>query len=281
MEEHAIVVDGDVLVGNYAELGFGIIAKLVVAGEHVKITGNIVSDEEVRIDMWSEITGDAVAKTDAYLGEYVTITGKLVVAGDLNVGHDVKINGGYDVKGYLTVRRPLPVYLFLIFYLMTLLSMGREEEVEKAMEELFSEDESGNKVMSIPDRTKITLDMIKTLSSAYIGSHCKLMGNIRARSVSLGNHNTLFGSVRSVGEITAGGWNTIHGNIVSKKKVYVGRNSRVLGKITAASIILHETARVDGALAAEAGTILERDDIEGLDDDGKKLFYGFTLLEAV
>lgn len=281
MEEHSIVVDGDVLLGNYVELGFGIIAKMVVAGEHVKINGNIVSEEEVRIDMWSEITGDVRAKTDAFLGEYVTITGKLVVTGDLDVGHDVKINGGYNAKGYLTVRRPLPVYLFVIFYLMTLLSMGREEEVEKAMEELFSEDESGNKVMSMPDKTKISLDMIKTLSPAYIGSHCRLMGNIRARSVSMGHHNTLFGSVRSVGEIIAGGWNTIHGNIVSKKNVYVGRNSRVLGKITAASIVLHETARIDGALLAEGGTTVERDDLEELDDAGKRIFYGFTLLEAI
>lgn len=281
MEEHSIVVDGDVLVGNYADLSFGLIARTVVAGEHVKINGNILSENDIRVDMWSEITGEVRTKGDAYLGEFVKINGKLFAAGNLDVGNNVNISGGYDVKGWLVVRNPLPVVMFIFFYMMALLRLGNEEEVEKALEELFSDDTPENKLMSIPNRTKISLESIKTTTRAIIGSHCRLLGNIRARSVSIGNHVTLFGSIRTTGSITTGAGCTVHGNIISREKVKIGRNCRVLGKITSDAIVLHESSRVDGTLISSNGVTVERDDLEGLDDFGKKLFYGFTLLENI
>ncbi len=280
MEEHAIVVDGDVLVGNYAELSFGIIAKTVVAGEHVKINGSIISEEDVRIDMWSEITGDVRTKTDAYLGEFVKVDGKLF-ADNLDVGKNVKISGGYDVKGWLVVRNPLPVLMFIYFYMMALLSLGKEEEVKKALEELFSEAAPSNRFMSVPNRTKISLEAIKTITPAIIGSRCRLLGNIRARSVSMGKHVTLFGSIHAKESITAGARCIIHGNIVSMEKVNIGRNCRILGKINADSIVMHETSKVDGILAALNGVTVEKDDLDGLDDIEKRLFYGFMLLEEM
>lgn len=281
MEEHSIVVEGDVLVGNYTELGFGLIGNSVVAGEHVKINGNILSENDVRIDLWSEIAGDVRTKTDAYIGEFVSIKGKLHAAGSLDVGNNVKIDGGYDVKGWIIVRNPLPMLMFVFFYLMALLQMGNEEEVEKALDELFSEDEPANRVMSIPNRTRMDLEMIKTTSRAVVGSHCRLLGNIRARSISMGNHVTLFGSIRTTGGITAGSGCTIHGNLDSREKVRIGRNCRILGKITADSVILHESSKVDGNLIAANGVTIEHDDLEGLNDIDKNLFYGFILLEEL
>ena len=279
MEEHSILVDGDVLVGNYSELGYGLIAKSVVAGEHVRINGNIISESDIRIDMWSEITGEVRTKTDAYLGEFVKINGKLFAAGNLDVGNDVTISGGYEVKGWLVVRNPLPVVMFIFFYMMALLRLGSEEEVEKALEELFSDDMPENKVMVVPNRAKIDLEATKTTTRAIIGNHCKLVGNIRARSISVGNHVTLFGSIRTTGNITTGAGCTIHGNLASREKVKIGRNCNVLGKVTADSILVHESSRVDGDLIAANGVTIEQDDLEGLDDLEKKLFYGFMLLE--
>ena len=280
MEEHSIVVDGDVLIGNYADLSFGLIANTIVAGEHVKIKGNIISEKEVRIDMWSEITGDVRTKTDAYLGEFVKINGKLIAAGNLDVGNNVKISNGYDIKGWLVVRNPLPFIMFIFFYLMALLHMGNEEEVEKALEELFLEEEvTYNRVMVIPNKTQINLQMIKTTSPAVIGNHCRMSGNIMSRSLLMGNYVTLFGSVRTSGAISIGAGSTIHGNLVSREVVRIGRNCRVLGKITADSVIMHETAQVDGTLTTSKGTTMEHDDLEGLDEMEMNLFYGFTLLE--
>ena len=282
MEEHSIVVQGDVLVGNYAELGYGLIANLIVAGEHVKINGNVISRDDVRVDMWSEIKGEVRTKSDAYLGEFVKITGKLFAAGNLDVGNNVKIDGGYDVKGWLVVRQPLPVVMFIFLYMMALLQLGSEEEVEKALEELFSDNTPDNKLLSIPNRAKIDLDTIRANTRAIVGSHCRLLGNFRSRSMSMGNHDTLFGSIRTSGDISIGKGCTIHGNLISTKgKVRIGRNSRILGKITANSIVLHETSKADGALAALNGVTIEQDDMEGFGDIEIKLFYGFLLLEDV
>jgi len=204
IEEHSIVVQGDVLVGNYAELGFGLIANLIVAGEHVKINGNIISQDDVRIDNWSEIKGEIRTKSDVYLGEFVKISGKLFAAGNLDVGNNVKIDGGYDVKGWLVVRQPLPVVMFIYLYMMAPLQFGSEEEVEKALQELFSDNTPENKILAIPNRAKIDLDTIRTSTRARIGSYSRLLGNIRARSMHMGNHDTLFGSIRTTGDITIG-----------------------------------------------------------------------------
>ncbi len=280
MEEHSIVVKGDVLVGNYAELCYGLIARGVIAGEHVKVSGNIISEGDVRIDMWSEITGDVRTKTDAYLGEFVNISGKLFSDGNLDVGNNVKINSGYDVKGWIVVRNPLPVTMFIFLYFLALLRLGNEEEVDKALSELFS-DETGNPVMSIPDRTKISLEAIRTTSRAIIGNHCRLLGNIRARYMHMGRRVTLFGSIRTTGDIAIGRSCTIHGNLVSTKgKVVLGRNCKVLGKISAGTIIMHETSKVDGELTAQ-DVVIEKDDLDGLDELEKRLFYGFTMLEDI
>ncbi|MDW7726370.1 MAG: acyltransferase [Candidatus Methanoperedens sp.] len=279
MEEHSIVVEGDVLVGNYADLSFGLIANTIVAGEHVKVKGNIISENDVRIDMWSEITGDVRTKTDAYLGEFVKINGKLTAAGNLDVGNNVKISEGYDIKGWLVVRNPLPFIMFIFFYLMALLHLGNEEEVEKALGELFSEEVSYNRVMTIPGKTRINLLEINTTSSAVIGNNCRITGNVVSRSLAMGKHVVLFGSIRTSGVISIGAGSTVHGNLVSREMVKIGRNCHVLGKIAADSVIMHETAKVDGTLTTLKGTTIEKDDIEGLNEIETKLFYGFTLLE--
>ncbi len=276
MDELSIIVEGDVIIGSYAELGFGLVAKRVIAGEHVKINGSILSESDVRIDMWSEITGDVRTKADAYLGEFVKIHGKLSADGNLDVGNNVSISKGYDVKGWIVVRNPLPILLFIFFYLMALLHLGKEEEVEKALEELFSED--FNSMMIIPDRTRIDLLAIKTPTHAIIGSYCKLIGNLRAESLSMGNHVTLFGSVRTLGNVTIGRGCTIHGNIVSKEGVTIGRNCNILGKVRANTITMHESSSIKGGVDAPE-VIVEHDNLEGLDNTQKKLYYGFALLE--
>jgi predicted acyltransferase (DUF342 family) len=232
--------------------------------------------------MWSEITGEVRTKSDAYLGEFVKISGKLFAAGNLDVGNNVKIDGGYDVKGWLVVRQPLPVVLFIYLYMMALLQLGSEEEVEKALQELFSDNTPDNKILSIPNRAKIDLDTIRTSTRAKIANHCRLLGNIRARSMHMGNHNTLFGSIRTTGDIIIGNGCVIHGNLISHKGIVsIGRNSRIMGKITADAIVIHETTKTEGTLTAPNSVTIEQDDLEGFDDIEKQFYYGFILLDEV
>ncbi|MCD4842951.1 MAG: hypothetical protein K8R25_00495 [Methanosarcinales archaeon] len=261
MEEHSIVVDGGAIIGNHSDLGFGIIADMVIAGEKVKINGNVIAQDDVRIDMWSVITGDVRTKNDAYIGDFVNISGRLVVGYDMDIGKDVKIGGGFQTKGTIVIRNPVPVIIYIFLYLTELIRIGKDEEVEKALNDLFEDDNDEidqDKLLMIPGGSKIDLDTIKVPDKAVIGSNCRMMGNIRAASLVMGSNNTLFGSIKTINGITVQEHNTIHGNLVSKGNIRVDKNTHILGEIKGSTIIVHEDARVDGAMKAPNGVIITR-----------------------
>ena len=264
MEEHSIVVDGDAIIGNHSELGFGIIASSVIVGERVRINGNVTGTEEVRIDMWSHVGGNVKTKNDAYIGEFVNIDGKLIVEGDLDIGKDVKIKGGFEARGWIVVRNPIPVIIYVFLYLTELLRMGKDEEVEKAMEELFTDDEEldTDTLFVVPSGSRIDLESIRVPDKAVIGSGCRMMGNIRASSLEMMDNNTLFGSIKTENGIKVGEDNTIHGDLVTRGDVRVYRGTHILGEINGGKIYIHEEARVDGAMRAPGGVIISRDLME-------------------
>jgi len=253
MEEHSIVTTGGAIIGNHADMGFGIIADSVTAGERVRINGSVIGTEEVRIDMWSQVKGDVKTKNNAYIGEFVSIDGRLIVGKDLDIGKDVKIKGGYEARGWIVVRNPIPVIIYIFLYLTELLRLGKDEEVDSALEDMFSDDSDDfekDKLLIIPSGSKIDLESIRVPDKAVIGSGCRMMGNIRASSISMGSNNTLFGSIKTTNEIVIGEGNTIHGNLVTRGDVYISKNSHILGEINGQKITIHEEARVDGAMRA-------------------------------
>ncbi|MBA1341894.1 MAG: hypothetical protein C5S40_07105 [ANME-2 cluster archaeon] len=265
MEEHSIVTTGGAIIGNHTTMGFGIIADSVIAGERVRINGNVIGTEEVRIDMWSQVNGDVKTRNDAYIGEFVNIDGRLVVGKDLDIGKNVKINQGYEARGWIVVRNPIPVVIYIFLYLTELLRMGKDEEVDNALENLFSDESDDldvDKLLIIPSGSKIDLESIKVPDKAVIGSGCRMMGNIRASSMVMGSNNTLFGSIKTTNEIVIGEGNTIHGNLVTRGDVRINKNTHILGEINGGKIIIHEEARVDGAMRAANGVIITRDEME-------------------
>ncbi len=265
MEEHSIVTTGGAIIGNHTVMGFGIIANSVIAGERVRINGNVIGTEEVRIDMWSQVNGDVRTKNDAYIGEFVNIDGRLIVGKDLDIGKNVKINGGYEARGWLVVRNPIPVVIYIFLYLTELMRMGKDEEVDNALKNLFSDESDDleeDKLLIIPSGSKIDLESIKVPDKAVIGSGCRMMGNIRASSMVMGSNNTLFGSIKTTNEIVIGEGNTIHGNLVTRGDVRINKNSHILGEINGGKVMIHEEARVDGAMRAANGVIIIRDEME-------------------
>ncbi|MCG7853844.1 MAG: polymer-forming cytoskeletal protein [Methanosarcinaceae archaeon] len=268
MEEHTIVVEGDIIVGNHSDIRYGLIASSIILGERVKIAGDMVTTSDIRIDIWSQIGGNVKTDTDAYIGEFVEINGKLVVKGDLDIGNDVKINGGFEARGWIVIRNPVPVIIYLFLYLSELLRLGKDEEVEKALEDMFEDDSKimSDKAMIIPNGSKISIDSIRVPADAIIGDGCRLVGNIRAGSLSMGNDTTLYGSIRALEDITIGKDNSIHGNIISRGKVYIDEGSHVLGEINAQSITIHEEARVDGVMRAAEGIVFKREEEEVINE---------------
>ncbi len=265
MEEHSIVVNGGAIVGNYSDVGFGIIADSIIAGERVRINGNIIGSEEIRIDMWSHVSGDVRTRNEAYIGEFVNIEGKLVVAGNLDIGKNVKIGRGFEAKGLIIVRNPIPVIIYIYLYLTEMLRLGKGEEVEKALSELFideNDDIDEDKLLIIPNGSKLDMETIRVPDKANIGSGCRLMGNIRATSLLMGGNNTLFGSIKTMDDIVIGEGNTIHGNVVTKGKVSVGKGTHILGEINGGEVTVHEDAKVDGPMRAPGGVTITRFEIE-------------------
>lgn len=269
MEEHTIVVDGDVIAGNHSDIRYGIIANSVILGERVTVSGDLSSTGDARIDIWSQIGGNVRTDSNAYIGEFVTIDGKLVVKGDLDIGNDVKINGGFEARGWIVVRNPVPVIIYLFLYISELLRLGKDEEVEKALGELFeAEIESiGLNSLIVPNGSKISMDSIKVPSNAIIGSKCRLVGNIRATSLEMADGTTLYGSIRTIQDVRLGRDNIIHGNIISRAEVYVAGGTHILGEINSQSIRIHETARVDGVMRAPGGIVFEREEDNSLSDN--------------
>ncbi len=266
MEEHTIVVDGDVIIGNHSEIRYGIISNSSILGERVEISGDLISRSDVRVDIWSHIGGNIKTGTNAYIGEFVTIDGKLVVKGDLDIGNDVRINGGFEAKGWIVVRNPIPVIVYLYLYISELLRIGKDEEVGKALSELFEDDAGAVSInsMVIPNGSRISIDSIRVPSKALIGSGCRLVGNIRATSLEMANDTTLYGSIRTIQDVTLGKSNIIHGNIVSRGNVYIREKTHVLGEINAQAIKIHESARVDGIMRASGGIVFEREEAKVL-----------------
>ncbi len=264
MEEHTIVVDGDIVVGNHSDIKYGLIANSAILGERVQVSGDVAAVSDVRIDMWSQIGGNVKTDTNAYLGEFVTINGKLIVKGDLDIGNDVKINGGFEAKGWIVIRNPVPVMVYLFLYISELLRLGKDEEVEKALDEIFEDNSEiiSDAAMIVPNGSKISVDSIRVPAHAVIGNECRLVGNIRAASLEMGAGTTLYGSIRTIDDVAIGENNTIHGNLISRGNVHISKGSHILGEINADSISIHESARVDGIMRATGGIEFERDEEE-------------------
>lgn len=271
IETNRIKVEGDVIVGNHSNIEYGILGDTVIMGEGVTVSGDIATSSDIRVDMWSKLGSKVEVGRNAYLGEFVTIDGKLFVEGDLDVGKEVKIRGGFEAKGWIVVRNPVPVIIFLFLYIREMMRLGKGEEIEKAVEELFedSEDipglegkEPGEKILIIPAGAKISPEAIEVAGETFIGNNCLLLGNIRTQAVETGKKLTLKGSIYSEGKINIGENCTVYGNLYSKGQVQIGRNSRVFGGIKADSVLLHENARVDGTIKAPSGVSFLRDAAE-------------------
>ena len=258
MEERTIVVDGGAIIGGGTSIEYGIIADEITIGEHVKIYGEVSARSDVYIDRRSEIGGTVRANGDAHLGEFTKIDGKLAVAGNLDIGDHVSIKDGFEARGWITIRNPIPLIIFLYLYLSELIRSGKDEEVEKALDDLFSDDsDSGDAPMMIlPAKSRITLSAIETGKPAHIGDDCRLQGNIRAESVAMGSNITLFGSIRAK-DITIRENCTVHGNIDASGNVSIGSGNHVLGDLRARAINIHRSAVVDGTMDAPRGIVVE------------------------
>jgi predicted acyltransferase (DUF342 family) len=125
------------------------------------------------------------------------------VYGDLDIGEKVELAKGFEAKGGLQVRNPVPVFLYILLYFMTLLHLQNEKEVEKVLNELLAEEPAGGEMpLMIPRSSRLTLRQFRVPSGMLIGKNCRLHGNIRAGSIDVLENTVIFGSLRAKGKIS-------------------------------------------------------------------------------
>lgn len=263
IQADTIFVDGDVIIGNHASLGYGIVGNMIILGEGVHIGGGLKAGSDARIDMWSRIESSVDVARNAYIGEFTKIEGRLTVQGDMDVGKDVKIKGGFETKGWVMVRSPVPVIFFFYLYIREMIRLGKDEEVEKALEELFgcfgACPDIDEKLFIVPPEAKISIEAIEVPGKAVIENRCMLKGNIHADSLEIGEDLILQGSLHSRGKTTIGDRATVYGNLYSGGQVRIGKDSYIVGEIKANSVFIHESSKVEGKIKAPFGVTFLRD----------------------
>jgi len=259
LQEHSIKTDRDIVIGEFCQIDYGLRGADVYVGESSKIREYVWASGDVRIGNWCEIGNDVIAKEDAYIGEGVRINGKLEVNGELDIGEKVEIKEGFEAKGNIEIRNPMPVFMFIIIYLMTLLHIENEKELDRILDGLVKDEEDNTKIpLMIPARSKLNMKLFAVPSTMKIGRKCRLHGNIRAGSIDVQQDTVIFGSLRAKNRISVVDGVTVHGNVESGSTVYVKKGAHILGDVIARSIVLHEDAKVDGTITAPHGMRIER-----------------------
>jgi predicted acyltransferase (DUF342 family) len=259
-EEHDLAVDGDVILGGQTTVGFGIRGRNVVAGERVRFGGTIEAEGDCRLDMWSDVAGDVLVGENAYLGERVHVGGQLKVVGDLEVADDADIEEGFEASGWIYVRNPMPTIVFLFVYLSTLLQVGEEEAAETVLEEVVDDEEAESPLL-VPRGATVDDDAWQVSTPATVGDDCRLHGNVRAESITLGADNNVFGSLRARGDVTVGEGSRVHGDVTTRGgTVTVEDGAEVLGDVACEDLRLHDGAEVDGAIRARGEMRIVREE---------------------
>ena len=260
LQEHSIKTDRNIVIGEFCQIDYGLRGADVIVGDSTKIREYIWADGDARVGNWCEIGSDVVAKQDAYIGEGAIINGKLKVAGTLDIGERVEIREGFEATGAIEIRNPMPVIMFILIYFMTLLQIQREEDIDRILDDLFSDDDEEFEMpLMIPSRSRLNLKLFSVPSSMRIGKGCRLHGNIRAGLIDVQPDTVVFGSLRAKRGISVASGVEIHGNVESGDEVTVRKGAHILGDVIAKSIRLHEDAKIDGTIQAPHGLHIERD----------------------
>ena len=260
LQEHMLVTDRAILVGDRSRIDYGLSGAEIVIAEFCRINGTVTATGDIRIDHWTEVAGNVTTGEDAYLGEGVKIAGRLSVAGDLDIGDNVQIAQGFEARGWIQIRNPLPVFIYLMLYLMAVLRFEREDEVERFMAEVLGgEEEPVEQPLVLPTGAVLDMERLEVPGEMTIGSFCRLHGNVRAQSVEIGTATTLFGSVRASDRIAIGPGTVVHGTVACDGTIAVAAGARVLGDLDGRTIEIHERALVEGTMRAPGGLRIVRD----------------------
>ena len=258
-EEHTIVTNGDVVIGDRCLINFGIKTDgRIFVGEHAIIEGDVDAAKDIRVDIFSSIGGNVKSGGNVYFGEKVKVKGKLSLSGDLDVGDSVEIEKGFEAKGWINIRSPIPVVIYIFIYLLQLLKMGHSEEIDRIIEEI--EENEGDTIpisetfLFIPNNSIIGIQKSKVDYNLRVGKKSRLLGNYDLKgNAFIEDNSALHGTLKSTGDVYCGKKTTIEGNINSNGDVRIEDKAHIAGNINGGKIYLSKTASVNGELLAKKG----------------------------
>ena len=271
-EEHDLVTDGDVVVGGQSTVEFGVRGRNVLAGERVAFGGDIEAEGDCRLDVWCDVAGNVLVGDDAYLGERVHVGGRLMVSGDLDIGDDVDIEEGFEANGWIVIRNPVPTLVFYFLVLSQLLSIGANDAADELAEALSGD--SDDDPLVVPRGATVSDDAWRVSTPATVGDGCRLHGNLRAETITVGRDNNVFGSLRARGDVDIGAGTQVHGDVTTRDgTVAIAEGAHVRGDVSCSALELHDGAEVDGTIRASGDIRLIQPDpgtggrSRGSDDD--------------
>lgn len=255
LQERILKTRNDILVGDHCDIGYGLYGNDVVVCEFCKLTGDVVAEGDLRIDNFCEINGTVICNGDAYLGEGVKVHGKLTVGGNLDIGDNVTIDKEFKALGDISIRNPMPVILYLLLYVMTMLHLDNEAEVEKTVNAIISE--ANSEPLVLPPRTAMDLRYFSVSTPMEVGANCRLHGNIKAKAISLKNDVTLFGDIHVTRHVKIGERTAVHGDVVGQN-IRIECGADILGDVAGDKVWLHADALVSGIIRSPGGLTIGR-----------------------
>jgi predicted acyltransferase (DUF342 family) len=257
-EEHTIVCQGDVILGNHVKSEFGLLTDgRIFAGESAKIGGHVNAKGDIRTDNFCLVDGDVDVGGNAFLGEKSRIEGKLTVAGDLDVGDDVAITKGFEAKGWINIRSPVPLVIYIFLYMLELMRLGKGEEVERILGDLEAAKETiqvADVFLYVPDRSSIGLTASTVRGNLFIGRDCRVLGNYTVHgNVSVGPGAKVYGALKASGTVKLQATSLVEGAVEAGVKVHIGEEVKVMGTVKAPRVELFHSAVVDGQIVAPEG----------------------------
>lgn len=257
LQEHLLKTKNDILVGDHCSIGYGLYGNDVVICELSEMFGDVVAEGDLRIDNFCEVHGTVICNGDAYIGEGVKIHGKLTVGGNLDIGDNVSIEKEFKAYGDIAIRNPMPVILYLLLYVMTMLHIEGEKKTEERLASIITE--ANSTPLVLPPKTTMDLSVFSVQVPMEVGSNCRLHGNLKAPSVRIRKDSTLFGSIHAQNRVKIGPRDAVHGDIAGGN-VRVERGADVLGDVSGRFVWMHEDAHISGIIHAEEGLTIGRNE---------------------
>jgi len=111
----------------------------------------------------------------------------------------------------------------------------------------------------LPRGSEISDDAWRVSTPARIGDDCRLHGNIRAESITIGEETTVFGSLRARDDIAVGAETVIIGDVTTRGgTITLAAGAHVRGDVACEDLVVNEGAAVDGTLRARGEMKLVR-----------------------